>query len=128
MDMAVVHMATNIISPKVAMKEIVGKGLGTVAIQSLVAGELVISEKPLIVIPSWSESELIAAFHKLSCKEQMDFLSLANSQHSSMNHIVGVAITNMLPLAEPGSYGVFKNISRVNHNCLPNCNHYQVKY
>ena len=113
-------------SDKVAVMEIAGKGLGTVAIQPIAAGELVISEEPLLVIPSWSESCLMAAVDKLSSREQVDFLSLSNSQHSSMSHIAGVAITNMLPLADPGAYGVFKNISRVNHDCLPNCNHYQV--
>jgi hypothetical protein len=119
-------MSTNIISHKVTVKEIAGKGLGTVAIQPIAAGEMVISEEPLLVIPSWSESCLMVAFDKLSSSKQVDLLSLSNSQHSSMSCIAGVAITNMLPLADPGAYGVFKNISRVNHNCLPNCNHYQV--
>ena len=117
-------MAT--ISSKVAVKKVSGKGLGTVAMHPIVAGELVMSEEPLMVIPTWSERDLMSAFSKLSSTEQTQCLSLANSQTSSMNHLAGVAVTNMLPLATPGAYGVFQNISRVNHDCLPNCNHYQV--
>ena len=108
------------------VKKLKGKGLGTVAVQPIEAGELLISEEPLLVIPTWSESDLMAAFSKLSSTDQVDFLSLANSHQNTMNHIVGVAITNMLPLAQAGAHGVFKHISRVNHDCLPNCNHYQV--
>ena len=119
-------MATATISSKVTVRQIEGAGVGTVANQPIPAGELIISEEPLLILPSWSENNLMTAFAQLSSKEQADFLSLANSQPSTMNHIAGLAITNMIPLATPGAYGVFKHISRVNHHCLPNCNHYQV--
>ena len=113
-------------SHKIAVRPLPGKGFGTVAVEPIQAGELIIAETPLLVISEWSPTYLLNAFNNLSTQNQSELLVLANSQKGPMHHLVGIALTNMLPLAQAGAYGIFKNVSRINHDCLPNCNHYQV--
>ena len=44
-----------------------------------------------------------------------------------MNPVLGIALTNMIPVSRTGNmFGVFETVSRVNHSCLANSNHYQV--
>ena len=55
-------------------------------------------------------------------------MSLANCHaQSRMNPLVGVALTNMIPVTRAGGQlAVFRHMARINHSCQPNCNHYQV--
>ena len=103
-----------------------GRGLGVVATARLPPGHLLLSEAPAMVIPEWSAAALSSAFLQLPEEQQEQVLGLANSQEG-VGRLAGVALTNMLPLAEPGAFGIFPTIARVNHSCRPNTNHYQVE-
>ena len=103
-----------------------GRGLGVVATATLPPGHLLLSEAPTMVITEWSATALSSAFFQLPEEQQEQVLGLANSQEG-VGRVAGVALTNMLPLAEPGAFGIFPTIARVNHSCRPNTNHYQVE-
>ena len=53
-------------------------------------------------------------------------MSLSNC-HPDMNPLVGIALTNMIPVTRAGArMAVFRSVSRINHSCVPSCSHHQV--
>ena len=113
------------ISPKLSIQAVPGKGVGVVASQDISAGELLIRETPLLVVDQWSPAHLMAAWQKLSPPQRSSYSQLANS-HPELEPVVGVALTNMIPLTrEANKFGVFLTVARINHSCLANSNHYQ---
>ena len=113
------------ISRKLRVRPVHNKGLGVVALEDIEAGELLIKEDPLLLLTNWSPSHLTTAWNRLSPASQAKFLLLANS-HLDTNPLLGIALTNMIPVNKEGSmFAVFETVSRVNHSCKANCNHYQ---
>ena len=113
------------ISPKLSIQAVPGKGLGVVARQDISAGELLIRETPLLVLDQWSPAHLMAAWQKLSPPQRDSYSQLANS-HPELPPLAGLALTNMIPLTRAANtFGVFLTVARVNHSCGANSNHYQ---
>ena len=113
------------ISPKLRIEAVPGKGVGVVARQDIEAGELLIRESPVLVVDQWTPHHLVAAWQKLSPPDRTSYSLLANS-HPELQPVVGVALTNMIPLTrEATKFGVFLTVARINHSCLANSNHYQ---
>lgn len=109
--------------------DIPGKGKGVVALTDIEPGTLVISEKPLIttdVITSYETVDKdIARYLKTQPKaNQRAFLSLHNNFPGEGSPLSNIVRSNGYPLG-PGSEvgGVFRDLSRVNHSCRPNCVH-----
>ena len=68
---------------------------------------------------------MTSAWHNLSPSSQAKYLLLANT-HPDLNPLLGIALTNMIPLHKEGdTFAVFETVSRVNHSCTANSNHYQ---
>jgi hypothetical protein len=111
-------------------KDIPGKGKGLIVTQDIAPGTLLISEAPILttdVVTSFdmdiTESDLKSALAKLSSEAQESFRSLHNNYAAEdpKHPLSGIVRSNAYPLgagAEVG--GVFPDISRINHSCLPN--------
>ncbi|EHL01305.1 putative SET domain-containing protein 5 [Glarea lozoyensis 74030] len=84
------------------------------------------SEPPLLttdVITSVENTETDLAIHlrTLPAEKQRAFLSLHNNFPGQGNPLTSIIRSNGYPLgADAGCGGVFENISRINHGCLPN--------
>ncbi|KAF4590780.1 hypothetical protein EYR40_009377 [Pleurotus pulmonarius] len=128
--------------------EIPSKGLGMVAARDLHFGELIISERPLIISPrvmkincmkwmdsatprqkqeaAWFESEKIykLAFERMEPEDKETYMKLYNShKHDGTGPILGISRTNgygVFALQGDDYVGVFKDASRINHSCSPN--------
>lgn len=108
-----------------------GKGMGIFANRDIARGELIIAEKPLVTYCQTSENymkatdELEKIFEKLTKTDQETFYSLHNSWPMLASKCLGIFKTNALPLGVDSPVGaIFPVISRINHSCLPNVNHY----
>ena len=113
------------ISSKVRIQAVPGKGVGVVASQDIGAGELLMRERPVLVVEQWTPHHLMSAWQKLSREDRRAYSLLANS-HPELEPVVGVALTNMIPLNRTADkFGVFLTVARINHSCLANSNHYQ---
>ena len=66
-------------SSKIKIVSIEGKGKGVVAIEDIDAGELLISEEPLLYLHHWSPDHLLEQWSKLKSQSKCDFLTLANN-------------------------------------------------
>ncbi|KAI0965166.1 hypothetical protein F4678DRAFT_453665, partial [Xylaria arbuscula] len=105
--------------------EIPGKGRGLVAKCNIKSGTRILCEKPVFTLHNEPPGPLHrAAASKLSSlakEEQRQFLSLHNN-FPDQYAFAGIVKTNALPCG-PGARtgGVYLQISRINHSCLPNC-------
>jgi hypothetical protein len=105
------------------------KGRGVIASQNIKPGTLLISEPPLLtteVITSVESTENDLGIHlrSLPSEKQKAFLSLHNNFPGKENPLSNIVRSNGYPLgAEADIGGVFENISRINHSCLPNAVH-----
>jgi hypothetical protein len=107
-----------------------GKGQGLIAVQDISKGTRILSEKPLFRIPRFGleqqaiEKAIASKLNLLSQDDQRTFLSLHNNTPSASYLLAGIAKTNALPLGTNASEGgLFPEASRINHACLPNCQH-----
>ena len=106
-----------------------GKGKSLIALQKITPGTLILSEAPLIttdVILSGEtiESDLARALKSLPRDSQRAFLSLHNNYPGQGTPLQNIIRSNGYPLGASSDVGgVFENISRINHSCLPNAVH-----
>lgn len=107
------------------LDSISGKGKALIALHHITPGTLLISEPPLlttdvILNADTIEQDLARHLRTLSRTAQRAFLSLHNN-YPGKNPLQNIIRSNGYPLG-PGSDvgGVFENISRINHSCLPN--------
>jgi len=113
-------------SGKIKIAPVDGKGLGIIAMEDIKQGELLLADEPLIVFNEWSPATVLTSWKSLSKEKKEVYLSLSNC-HPEMNTVVGIAVTNMIPVTRDISQlAVFPNMARINHSCVPNCNNYQV--
>jgi hypothetical protein len=84
---------------------------------------------PLFKLPRSAEgivfAEIIALreVKGLTRDQQRAFLALQNVQGRKCTPILGTVKTNMLPLGDSNSGGLFLEASRINHSCQPNAQH-----
>ena len=109
-----------------------GKGQGLVATQDIPRGTRILAEKPLFKIPVEGtspkvvEMEIANKLKLLSKDELRAFLSLRNNVPGTSTPFLNIVRTNSLPLghgSQTTEGGVFLEVSRINHACLPNCQH-----
>jgi hypothetical protein len=109
-----------------------GKGQGLIAVQNISKGTRIISEKPLFRIPRSGigieqpalEKAIDRKLSLLSQDGRRAFLSLYNNAPGDSYPLSGIVKTNALPLGTSASEGgLFPEASRINHACIPNCQH-----
>jgi hypothetical protein len=109
--------------------DIPGKDKGVIASTDIAPGTLLISEPPILtteIIRSvdTTESDLAEFLRNLPREQQRAFLSLHNNYPGQKNPLSNIVRSNGYPLGAGADVGgVFENISRVNHSCLPNAVH-----
>ena len=114
-----------------AIQPITGKGLGFVATSQISKGTRILLEAPLFKMPgtaddiSSAEIIVLRQVKSLVRDQQRAFLALQNVQGRKCSPILGIVITNMLPLSGSNSNngGLFLEASRINHSCQPNAQH-----
>lgn len=102
------------------------KGLGAVAREALAAGQRVLCEAPLLVVPSsggaapQTEADIKELLRRRSPPERESFWTLGDA-HAAVgcaSSAEGIVKTNGLPI--DGDVGIFPHASRFNHSCRPN--------
>tara|TARA_R110002060_G_scaffold54858_3_gene65445 strand:+ start:1815 stop:2843 length:1029 start_codon:yes stop_codon:yes gene_type:complete len=111
--------------------DIPGKGKGIIVTENITPGTLLLSEAPLIktdVVHSLTsaEQDLENALSKLSITEQENFRTLhTNFPENEDEKLIGIIRSNAYPLGPDTDVGgLFADIARINHSCLPNAVQY----
>jgi len=121
---------------KFSMVETVGSGVGMVAARNILVGDIIIREKPVIVVPpqikssqyTWKEKVKYLE-NAVSCLPEADksnFFNLHDCKRlrGSVKSVEGIFRTNNFalgPLTASTAHGVFLLASRINHSCWPSC-------
>jgi len=108
-----------------------GKGQGLIAVQDISKGTRILSDKPLFRVERFGSATPVALekaiVNKLDLLSQADrgkFLFLHNNRPDASYPLTGIVKTNALPLGTNASEGgLFPEASRINHACVPNCQH-----
>ncbi|KAF8513962.1 hypothetical protein JB92DRAFT_2811742 [Gautieria morchelliformis] len=126
--------------PSYEIRDAPGKGLGVFATRNIAFGEIIVVERPLIVMPllllcspGRTEAErkentqltIAALVASLNPDDRRTFFSLSNCKKTlDLGEIFGIIMTNAIKLpvpCVPETYAcVCPTISRVNHSCGPN--------
>jgi len=101
------------------------KGKGLVAVRSIKRGELLMAERPLLLLPTpLTNSAALVALSRCSRDEQRHFFSLSNSYKERLLPALGILESNALYLPSGGTgqeeAGMFLLASRFNSSCSPN--------
>ena len=106
------------------------KGQGLIAVQTIPKGTRILSEKPIFTTSGRGNNlgiinqRIANQLKQVSKQNQRAFLSLHNNFRGSLAAFLGIAKTNALPLGPDATEsGLFLQASRINHDCLPNCQH-----
>ena len=112
------------------VRSIPKKGQGLIATQIIPKGTRILSEKPIFTISGIGNSldlinqRIATELKQVSKYNQRAFLSLHNNFRGSLAPFLGIVKTNALPLGSDATEsGLFLQASRINHACLPNCQH-----
>ena len=111
------------------IKSITGKGLGFVATSKIPKGARILLEVPLFKMPGSAEDTgsaeitVLREVRSLTKDQQRAFFALLNSKGRKYNPVLGIVITNILPLGGSNNGGLFLEASRINHSCQPNAQH-----
>merc|ERR1719239_1241737 len=112
-----------------ALRPVRGKGLGLVALRDFAKGEVVLSDKALVKVRvgppcvSWTHQQAVSVFRqvsKLNREERESLFQLSTRQDSKQPLVLRIVSNNCFNIDE-NTFGVFFNISRINHSCAPNC-------
>jgi hypothetical protein len=118
-----------------------GKGMGMFAERHIKAGELILSERPVVVachVQTYGSDQTLAngVFHRaalsgLSEETRASIMSLKNCMGAEMDEVPGILRTNYLqvdlvdePQEVDGYLGCFPTLSRANHDCSPTANYF----
>ncbi|KAF8856367.1 SET domain-containing protein [Acephala macrosclerotiorum] len=120
----------NATSKLYVLTPIPGKGQGLIAVQDISKGTRILSDKPLFRIPRFGlvgpafERAVAGKLHRLSKDDQMTFLSLHSNTPGGAYPLISIVKTSALPLGTDAlEGGLFPEASRINHACVPNCQH-----
>lgn len=107
-----------------------GKGKGLIAVQDISKGTRILSDKPLFRIERFGsalpviEKAIVSKLDLLSQDDRRTFLSLHNNTPDASYPLASIVKTNALPLGTDAlEGGLFPEASRINHACVPNCQH-----
>lgn len=102
-----------------------GKGQGMVAKRKLYPGEVIMTEKPLIVVPDkiFEDHEKTDAFierkiNQMSCEDRETFLNLSDCRNHEDPQYCGRFYTNAMNYG--GDAALFPKMAMANHSCRPN--------
>ena len=111
------------------LKPVKGKGLGLVALRDFAKGEVVLAERALVKVrntsasASWTRQQAVSVLRqvsKMSGEERDGLLKLSARQDSKQPLVLRIVSNNCFNI-DLRTFGVFLNISRINHSCAPNC-------
>jgi len=111
------------------LKPVRGKGLGLVALRDFEKGEVVLSERALVKVgitsaySSWTRQQAVSVLrqvYKMSGEERAGLFKLSARQNSKQPLVLRIVSNNCFNI-DLRTFGVFLNISRINHSCVPNC-------
>ena len=103
--------------------------MGLVALRDFAKGEVVLSEKALVKVQigspsaSWTHQQAVSALRqvsKMSREERASLFKLSARQDSKQPLVLRIISNNCFNI-DLNTFGVFLNISRINHSCVPNC-------
>ena len=60
------------LSDKITIRKVTGKGLGIVAVSDIDEGELLLSEEPLIFFDDWSPQNLMSSWSSITKLQQVN--------------------------------------------------------
>lgn len=103
-----------------------GKGLGAFATRKIQTGDLILKERPLLVIRKpheyITEADARSGFQKLPPREKHQFLSLLDNGARAFTSMKKALSENSFPVStNPPAWGLLIVLSRFNHSCIPNC-------
>lgn len=112
----------NELNDSVEIRDTDGKHFGLFACENFKRGQMILSEEPFIkVLENNFKDAEIDEYAKLLLETFTDSFFPNDDERT----FVGVMRTNMLPLGKRSkNFGIFENISRINHSCLPNVCHF----
>lgn len=108
------------------IKPITGKGQGFVAASKISKGTRILLGVPLLKTPdstgdiSSAETIVLREVKNFTKDQQRAFFALQNVQGRRCTPVLGIVMTNILPLGASNSGGLFLEASRINHSCQPN--------
>jgi hypothetical protein len=109
-----------------AIQPIPGKGLGLITTKKIPKGTRILSELPLFKITDdTSDARILAnrvgiALRDLDEAKQRAFLDLNNVFGLDIGPLLGIALSNLMPLGNAPERGIFLDAARINHSCRPN--------
>lgn len=103
-----------------------GKGWGAFATRKLIPGQLIIEDKPLLVISKShkhiTESDVMSRFQRLQPRDKHRFLSLRDNGDREFTSMKKAFTENAFGVSNTHhAHGLFVFLSRFNHACVPNC-------
>ncbi|KAG6132044.1 hypothetical protein E4U12_003364 [Claviceps purpurea] len=115
-----------------ALKDIPGKGKGLIATRNIPRGTRILSEKPIITMPTGKTMEerrrlICQQMDSLSNDQRNAFLSMHNAHlfNDAVEQYIGIFGTNCLPAEEfPDKAAIFLEACRINHDCDNNALHH----
>ena len=111
------------------LKPLSGKGLGLVALRDFAKGEVVLLDRALVMVRtgppsvSWNRQQALSVFRqvaKMNEEEKASLLQLSPRKDSKQPLVLRIISNNCFNI-DLNTFGVFPNISRINHSCAPNC-------
>lgn len=127
------------------IKDVSNKGLGAFANRDIARGEIILSERPLVIWPvKLTAEQANASLASLTPSARKLYFSLADASDSSseMDKALAIRATNgfnvelpaltsgltpaglLSPEQRPSSASfIFPRIARINHSCVANCDH-----
>ena len=109
-------------SPNFTIKDLISKGKGLVASRKINSGELIIGERASLVLHlrDINNETVTKAFNQLPKEKQSKFLQLTSKQECSFEPKKSDIFLNNAININDDVFGVFLEVSRVNHSCDPN--------
>ncbi|KAG5991688.1 hypothetical protein E4U52_003423 [Claviceps spartinae] len=115
-----------------ALKDVPNKGKGLIATRNIPRGTRILSEKPMIIMPTVKTLEelrtlICRQIDSLSNDKRQAFLSMHNVYpfNDTVEQYIGIFRTNSLPTEEsPDKAAVFLEACRINHDCEYNAIHH----
>jgi len=102
---------------KIAVRDIPGKGKGVIAMKNITMGEVVITEKPLMLFKAGNG--LSECLSKMSDIGKRRLMSLYDRDNENERTVLGILLTNCLA-GRMATSVLYYLISRLNHSCVPN--------